>query len=276
MKREEFENTILNNPPAMIEILEDLLNSEMSKPDDQKDFDRIAALSSAISRAYISKESQKEIVCSGINQILQKNTDNNRKKIKRSWKRPLAVACACIVVLLGANAWTFHVTGSTLWQLAYSFFSDHVEYQLPSQINGEFSNTGQSAYDPYGIRTECEKDGFSPLVPKFIPEGFKLTEVVHHTNGTKRIASFTFINDNQLMSLDYEYYETDDPEQFSIGIPSDQHNISELERNGVIITISCEDGQYNAQFVQNQTIYGLFTENVDYTVSESILNSIFE
>ena len=45
MKREEFENTILSNPPAMIEILEDLLNSEMSKPDDQKDFDRIAALS---------------------------------------------------------------------------------------------------------------------------------------------------------------------------------------------------------------------------------------
>ncbi len=276
MKREEFENTILNNPPAMIEILEDLLNSEMSKPDDQKDFDRIAALSSAISRAYISKEDQKEIVCSGISQILQKNADNNRKKIKRSWKRPLAVACACIVVLLGANAWAFHVTGSTLWQLAYSFFSDHVEYQLPSQINGEFSNTGQSAYDPYGIRAECEKDGFSPLVPKYIPDGFELTGVEHNRYGTITIVSFTYRNNKQLISFDFEFHEEDDLSELTIGIPSDQNNIFELERNGVIIALSREGGQYNAHFVQSKTLYGLFTENIDYSVSESILNSIFE
>ena len=276
MQKEEFDEIIRNHPQSVTKMLEALLDEEMNKPEDEIDFERVTELSSAISCAYVPKEEQESAVRSGIEQVLQKNADRNRKKIKKRWTKPIAAACACAAVLFGANAWSVHATGSTLLRLTYSFFTDHVEYQLPSQPNGDYSSMVQSADDPYGMRTECEKDGFSPRVPQYIPDGFELTVTEHNATKKLKYVSFTYKNGKQLISIYFEFHKKDDLAGLTVGIPSDHHNISEMEINGVIVTLSREDEQYNANFVIDQTFYSIFTQNVDYAESERILRSIFE
>ena len=55
MQNDDFKRLIHSDPQAALMMLESLLDAEMQKPDAERDFDRIAALTAAISSAYLSE-----------------------------------------------------------------------------------------------------------------------------------------------------------------------------------------------------------------------------
>ena len=267
-----------HNPDAdrqMLAELKAMLDAEIQKPYSKRNYDLMAELSAAITDATITKAKYEESINKGLE--IQQHIIQKRKEKKHRWVRPLAVACSCLVILLVSNALAIHVTGSNLLELTYSIFDDRVEFQYPSSESSHSLEFPATEDDPYGIRAECEKDGFSPLVPHYLPEGF-VQDQISHSNG-KQIAacSFVYRNGKELISLEYRFfYDEKSLTETTFGIPSDKHNITELDINGIKIVISKEDGQFTSVFTTQQVSYTLYTENLAYEESEKILHSLFE
>ena len=250
-----------------------MLQSEISKPYSKRNYDLIRELTAAITDATVPKAEFEESVERGLNKlerVIQKQKVQRKNRILK----PIAVAATCFVLLIGANAWSLHATGSSLFKLSYSVFSDFFSFRYSDSLIS--TDSMMDSGDPYGIRAECEKDGFSPLVPKYLPEGFELKKVSHNPFENKQEYKFCFYNNSQKIILDYFFYDEQEQAQESFSIPSDQHNIEEMECDDTTVVISKEDGQFTAFFIKDQTVHLLYTENIDYTDSKKILQSYFE
>jgi hypothetical protein len=126
--------------------------------------------------------------------------------------------------------------------------------------------------DPYGIIAKCKENGIENIeTPHYIPEGFILTEFESDNNGFSNYIHFTYEKENQLISLTFEEYPDKPPE--SIGIPSDEHNIYEISLNGHVAAMSKEDNQINVLCIYDLKLIGLFTDGVDYSECDKILES---
>ena len=188
----------------------------------------------------------------------------------------LAAVCACIMLVIGANAWSLHATGVGLLSRTYRFSSKSFSFDLSDTDKYASLDIGEQG-DPYGIRAECEKHGFSPLVPQYRPEGYALIETAYKPTNIRQYVFFTFKNRKKIISMSYYYYpDSDNIQTKGWGFPSDTHNVSELVINGVTVTVSQEDLQYRAMFLLNNTIYSFGTKEIDYAEAEQILRSMFE
>ena len=277
MQIEELIEIIRNNPNAeqdMLAEMQELLQEETEKPEEERNYDSIAALSAAITNALMPRAEQEAVIQSGMKKILNRNSVPKKTNIRRMWIAPLTAACACVILLIGTNAWSLHATGVGILTRTYRFFCNSFSFDFSDTENTVSLDTGEHD-DPYGIRTECEKYGFSPLVPQYIPEKFALT-VTEHNEKKYQDVYFTFKNGNKLIFVFYRYYlNPNDVQMHGWGLPSDTHNVSELVLNGVTVTVAQEDQQYHAMFLLNNTIVGLHTKGIDYSEADQILRSMF-
>ena len=274
-------DAIRNHPNAddeMLREMEEMLEIETQKPENERNYDTIEALSAAICDASIPQEVQNSIITNGIESIMQQNKSSKKKITHRKLFKPIAAVCACLLVLIGANAWSIHASGTGIFKRVYSYFSNHIEFGFDSEDDSCSAEVSVGfAEDTYGIRNECEQYGFSPLIPRYLPDGFEQTATEHHELAHHTNVSFTYKYGNQTISLDYEYYpDINEIHKVRWGFPSDSHNVSEMEISGVTLTISKEDQQYRAFFLLDHTVYTVFTNDLDYTQSEMILRSMFE
>lgn len=60
-----------------------------------------------------------------------------------------------------------------------------------------------------------------------------------------------------------------------VGIPSDKYNIYEIEVNGNKAIVSKEDSQMILIFLSGDNVFNMFTQDVDYSECEKIINSIY-
>lgn len=279
MKNKELSELIQNNRNADREMIEEMraaLKLETEKPLEKRDFDYIEQLSESLARATVPEAVREDAIQSGIKAVLRKNAEK-KPMIRRKWLGAVSAACACLVLLIGGNAWAIHATGSNLFQLTYSFFTDHFEFQYSSIHEGSSGIVSQSdASDPYGIRTVCEQHGFTPHTPAYLPDGVTLTETNLQERKKSTFLQFFYAKGSSHISLVYQNFSDDtDLSDRTFGIPSDYQNVSELELDGNTVVISKEDQQYTAFFMIGSTVYTLYTDNLDYTESEHILRSMF-
>lgn len=255
----------------MIQELRDMLDQEVQKPCSKRNYELISELTEAITNGTVPETEFEAEVQNGIRLIESKHPVHPvRKYIK-------AVTAACIVVILlaGANLWAIRATGSNLFGLVYAVFTDRFEVQFPESTLT--SDVRPQTDDPYGIRAACEEQGFSPLIPGYIPDGFVQEHLEHSGTETRPVISTVFHRGSSKISLHYTYLpDQTDLSNWQFGIPSDEQNISELEINGTIITVSKEDAQYTAMFLTDRTLYVLFTQDLEESESERILRSMFE
>lgn len=273
-------NRIQNpNPSAdyqMYSELKEMLEAEIQKPYSERNYDLIDELTAAITSATVPESVYNESRQRGLQEQLQATAARSNSR-KHAFLRPLYAACACLVILLISNAFAIHVTGSNLLKLTYSIFTDHFEFQYSSLDENSILQQINTSEDPYGIRAECEKYGFSPMVPHYLPDGFELTVSECNPAEKKVSANFTYKNANGIISFHCTHYNSPDLlDTWKTTIPSDQHNISELEINGILVVISKEDEQYTASFTVGQTLYTIFTEKISYDESDRILRSTIQ
>ena len=241
MQNDDFERLIHSDPQAAAAMMESLLDDEMQKPDAEKNFNRIAALTAAISSAYMSKEAQETAVQSGIDTVLRRNADKPRRSHRPKWVYAVSAACACIVMLFGLNAWSVRVTGSNLWKRIYAFWDNLVAFTF----NPEESAALPAQEDPFGIRAECEKYGFSPRVPQYVPEGFVPKDTVCRDTETELWLMFDYRNADACVQFYYRAYPDAASAQGSKWLlPAETQGFSELEIRGVTVTVSQKESQY--------------------------------
>ena len=153
----------------MLYDLRKMLEKEIQKPYEERNYELIDELTAAITDATIP---QAEFEATIQREMMQQEKTIREESVHRAtrFRKPLVAACACLVLLIGLNAFSIHATGLNLLQLTYSLFNDNVQFHYPSSESSNLQPI-ESANDPYGILSECEKNGFSPLVPQYLPEG---------------------------------------------------------------------------------------------------------
>ena len=192
-KKQTLHNPDPNADRQMFSELQALLEAELKKPVSKQDRALISELSSAIIDATIPESVYEESLQTGL-QIQQQALRKRTETRKRSYLRPLTAVCTGLILLFVSNAVAIHATGYNLLELTYSIFDDSFEFRYPSDESSHVCQPVVSDDDPYGIRTECETKGFSPLVPKYLPEGAELSKVSHHETSQTKKCWFVYRN----------------------------------------------------------------------------------
>ncbi|MDE6520912.1 MAG: DUF4367 domain-containing protein [Ruminococcus sp.] len=193
-------------------------------------------------------------------------------KIKRirfpKWAISLSAACFIMFCAncISVSAWDMNIVSAVIEFTKGGFSVDFGKNEY------EVIELPTSENDPYGLIAECAKYEIYPETPHYLPEGFELTLISNNVNKDyANIISFTFKNSDMSISLDYKRYWNGVTNTL---IPSDNYNISEIEINGKSAIVSKEDNQFTVHYIEDDTAYVIFTQNVPYDECDKIVSSI--
>lgn len=253
------------------EILTDLqneLDEEMKKPSKKRDCKRIAELSDAyfeiscgnnddvIRRREMSKKAL-------INKISKETKIHNIRIYKR-----IAIAAACMAVVLGLNTASLNVFGQNMFSAMYQLSKDGITIDMKQQGDIETENN-----DAYGMKSKCAEYGFFPETPSYIPSGFILADTYEKSDFISKNVKFFYRKGEVKLNFDYHYY-SDSEEIPPTGIPTDTYNITEEQINGHMVYILTEENQYTATYLANNIVYCIVSHNLDYDIYRMILENM--
>ncbi len=261
----------------MIAEMQSLLEQESRKPANKRDYKMIEQLSAAIYEAT-STDDLSVIAEKNINQLAAQSAEKSRKLRQSRWMRPAVTLAACVVICLCLNAWTIHTFGQNLPKTIYQITQGAISIR-PSDLDPAIIRLESSADDPYGIRTECEKLGFSPLTPAYIPTDMKLQDLTSNDAPIKRV-TFTYKSSkHNNLQLHYKYaVDQQVYESIDFGFPSDHYQIHEETIGGKTVLISWEDEVFHAAFCDSDAhiVYHMSSNYIGYDESYRVLCSYFE
>lgn len=266
--------------------MQELIELERRKPADQRDYDRIEQLTAVIYEAT-SIENLNEIAARKIEELTQISAKKNRSFVRTRWMRRAAILAACAMLCVGLNAWSLHVYGMSFPKAFYRITNGGVLFKI-SDLEPETIELQTSEDDPFGIRTECSKHGFSPLTPAYLPDGMILTILsvsdakAGEHDGKKANVYFTYRDSkvpSETVSLNYSFIEDDfQLNNTEWGFPSDELKVHGEEIGGKNVVISWEDEVFHAAFSEKDRhiVYQISTNYIGYDESYRILCSYFE
>lgn len=243
------------------EELESALDEELSKPENETDYDLIDQLITGILESRDILPAKADIKVQR-----KKMEEMNRKSFsctKPKWL--IGASVACFMIICG-NIYTV-----SAWKM--DMFSFIVTYTQGGAVI-DFQNKESLPVaddDPYGIIDTCREAGIETETPHYIPDGFVLKEANNECVDDYKCMVFHFKNRKSSISLVLQSWSDDMP----IGIPSDEHNISETTVNGHVAAVSKEDNQMLVVFRSGDYLVSVFTEGVDYDECDKILENIW-
>ena len=250
------------------EEIKEMIIKERSKPESMQNYDEIAELSHAYSEIMGSEEKLTEMTEEGINNVIaiaDKQTAGRRFRHTRRFRITASMILASAAII-GANAMTVSAYNKNIVSTIIHFTKGGVT------VNFKETDINETETDPYGMLAECAKYDIYPEVPYYIPEGFEIDHINNNVDKEwcNRV-SFVLKKDKESICFHFIRYWD---EVGQIGIPSNEHNITETTVNGYNAIVSKEDNQYTITFVKDKTVFFMFTNKVPYSECEKIVNSI--
>lgn len=248
--------------------LNHMIDCEFSKSNKLKDY---ALMDELIKGAIESRGDSLKLV--DTNKMLgefkvKKKNDNIRRK-SRFKKWATGVVSSFLLVILFSNVYTISAYNKNV-------FSMFVEFIDGGGVNIDFRNEhgkiglAVSADDPYGIIGLCNSKGINIETPHYLPEGFKLIKIDTEESDDFKYVFMRYENGEQFITFTFDTYLGG-----MEGIPSDKHNIYEIEVNDHKAIVSKEDNQMILIFPSGNFTFVMFTQDVDYSECEKIINSIY-
>ena len=266
MNREEIISRVLaENSSETVkspEELESMLNEELSKPENEIDYDLVDQLvtgtleARCISLTETDIEDKRRV-------LYERNRKANFFKMPKWF---IGTAAACLVLVCG-NIYTV-----SAWDM--NVFSFIVEFTKGGAII-DFKKTPDeivlptSDDDPYGILEVCRENGINIETPHYLPDGFVLT--TFQAEPDKKYVSMTYKrnkNDKAFINLTFSDFSK------RLLIPSDEHNLSEIKINGHDAVMSREDNQMVVVFSSSDSMLTIMTQDVDYDECDKILKEM--
>lgn len=249
------------------EELKEMLDKELSKPDDQIDYEFVDELTTAVIESE-RKERLTADIDTELNKLQERTSKHNR--IIRFPKWAIGLSAACVILFcancISVSAWDMNIFSAVI-ELTKGGFSVDFGKNKP-----EIIELTTSEDDPYGIIAECAKYDIYMGTPHYIPDSFVLTDIdININEDYANTVCFIFRNGQQNFSIDYTKYCK---ETSQIGIPSDHYNISETMVNDSPAIVSKEDNQYTITYQKDKTVFFMFAEDVPYDECEKIVESI--
>ena len=248
---------------AFLNELHEKLDLELTKPVEERDFDRIEELTEAITTMEGTEQLVQAQAAEAIPKLQQ---ENHRRKITlRKNRLKVLIPCACAAVVLAANIWSVAAFDRNIFSAAVDWFDGGFTLQMSEPDAVILPATEE---DPYGIMAKCEEYGFTPLTPTYLPDSFELDDIRTHTNNKSSSVVFYYKKDNFLKKdsiLIFVFTHFNEEDDVSpIGIPSDGTQPEEEVINGITMVTLKEDDQFKATFQYENTIYLISGYDLDY------------
>ncbi len=189
--------------------------------------------------------------------------------------KTIAKVAASFVIIIGI---AFTVNFISLKAFKVNLFGDIVEFgedvirfnflnAVPS--NGISLVTSED--DPYGLKAECAKHFFYPLLPTKMPDGTVVSKIEYEeSEGIQKNLAVLFKNKRRHSALNITYYEFDS--ELNVVVPSESQDLEKLVINGIDVFIVKNEDLYIATFLVEDTLYG-FSSNIEYEQFIAVLYS---
>ncbi len=259
---------VLNEPdPKTITVseIEKMLDNEISKNKNDMDLKLIEELS-----LTLIELKGKDIINVNPEEKLYKildRIDNQKCKKHRIPKWATGLAAACLLLVCG-NIYTVSAYNKNIFSFVVEFTDGGAIIDFDKKSKEIILPISED--DPYGIIAKCREVGITIETPHYIPEGFILTYINIQVDEYYKYILFTYQKGKSSIAFTFDSRL----EGGQVGIPSDEHNFSEIIVNGHTAIVSKEDNQMLVLFPTGDYWFNMFTENVDYEECEKILENI--
>ena len=258
---------------AFLKELHEKLDLELTKPVEERDFDRIEELTEAIT----TMEGTEQLVQAQAAEAIPKlQLENYRRKITlRRNRLKVLIPCACAAIVLVANIWSVAAFDRNIFSAAVDWFDGGFTLQMSEPDAVILPATEE---DPYGIMAKCEEYGFTPLTPTYLPEGFELDHISTSVGTDSSSVQFyykkdSFMKEDALLIVDITHYN-EGAGIPPIGIPSDGTPPQEEIINGITMYTLKEDDQFSATFIYQNTVYVFFSRDLNYDECYKVVSSL--
>ncbi len=272
MGNESLKRKVLNDMNMKENMISDLqreLKEEMNKPSDKWDCEKINEITQTIHN--LSCDNENEEINSGKENLLKKIKVT--KKPRRKIYRTISAVAACLIVGIALNTISISVCGMNMFSAVYEITQGGIKIDLNKKE--DVIELPATPDDPYGMKAKCAEYDIYPLTPSYIPEEFELVNLYQENNEV--FSQLLFCYKNNKIKLNFEICKYYDAENIPpICIPTDTYNIEEQEINGHIMYILKEDNQFTATFRENDIVYVIFADGLNYDECQKVVESLVE
>lgn len=250
------------------ETVKKLLDEELSKPERDRDYERIDEMINAHISLMGIEESVKEQTAAGMSR-LQARLREKKPRVRPAKRiRMLMTAGIAAVMVLALNIVSVAAFQRDIFSVVVEYAETSFSVKYPS---GNDTNLPTTPDDPYGIKAECAKYGMDVLAPTYLPEGFELydckaTESQHMV----RIEFWYYRNCQDVVKISYTNFLSS---EFSSSIPTNDFNLHEIDIHGTPAIVSEEDDQYTAIF-KKDCLETIITTDCGYAEGDKITASL--
>lgn len=272
MNKKDLIHNISNITEADKELLNELqaqLDEELKKPVKQQNFDLIDEITKTICEIHKENELIEAKSQNGIAYMKSQIKPNYQKSNLRKWSTVLG---SCAAVVLALNIASISAFGTNMFTAAYQIVKGGMTINMDKEDSVELPTTDD---DPYGMKAKCAEYEMYPLTPTYIPEGFELVNIVDDVNEVFTNVIFQYKDSG--IKLNFDFCQYNEGEEIPpICIPTDTYNIIEEEINGHTTYILKEDNQFTATFQEDNMVYVIFADGLDYDNCRKIIESLAE
>ena len=260
-------SNITDSDRQLLNELQTQLDNELKKPVTQQNFDLIDEITETICEIRKENEFIEAKSRNGI-EYLKKQTEPVCKKSKL--KKWCTILGSCVAVVLVLNVASISAFGKNVFSTAYQIVKGGINIDMDKEKPIELPAESD---DPYGMKAKCAEYDMYPLTPTYIPEGFELVNVVDDVNEVFTNIIFQYKDNGIKLNFDFCQYKEGE-EIPPIGIPTDTYNIVEEKVNERTMYILKEDNQFTAAFQEDNMVYMIFADGLDYDNCQKVIESL--
>lgn len=274
MRKEELLACIENSNPDLdfLNELQEQLEAETKKPISEQNNALVDELTEAIAVLTGTDEMIQQRADNGRALFMQKISQQRRKnRIKRTWR---IIPCACALVLIVSNFWSFSAYGMNVFSAAYQILNGGISIDFTKQDESKYETENPYKED---MQRLCSEHDIHAMLPTYIPSGFAPTDLYGNYEELELLNSISFGFEYRSIKLIFRMIQIKTEEvSIPLGIPSDHYNLSEQTIGDTVISMSKEDGQYQAAFMKDGIQYSIYADGLDYDECQRVLESVFD
>ena len=167
--------------------------------------------------------------------------EHKPKNLRPRWMRGLVAAAAAVVILLSGVV-TAEAYGVDVWKAVVQWTQDTFHF-------GAWGNTNSNNKLPYNSLQEALEKGNTPtwLVPTWIPDDYKLTEITVTQNPAKKVYRATYVEQAKVLKITVQDYLDEDP----LYVEQSEGLVEEYEVKGITYYLFSDNDMVKAVWIND-------------------------
>lgn len=252
--------------------LEQKLEAELAKPEDEIDYTLVTELSEALCTTYGVSDVE---LARGQEKCIARlfPTQTHWKHVVNKWIKPVAACVIAVCSLLFVTHLPMRSLGVDLISEVVSIDNGSATLLLDGNRNAHLQPVEGQA-DPLGIADDLEILGIPAFLPSYVPGdieeiGRTITQDMNQTQMT----AWYRLDEGSLIFSTTVTYDADGAENIC-GVPTETYQLKQEECNGIYMITLEEEDRFHAVFAVGNARYAFSAYGLDFSLCHAIIESI--